>query len=76
MTSDKGELTVATIKAVAKEFDVEGVTKLSYTGKGLTRITAVDKAVNLVVRGGRASLSLSRSMGSRRASTFFIWLQG
>ena len=32
---------------VAQEFDVEGINKLTYVKKGVTRITAVDHAVNL-----------------------------
>ena len=49
-SSDKPgpDLTVETMKMAANEFDVEAIVKLCVTKRGLVRITAVDKAVNLV----------------------------
>jgi|AntAceMinimDraft_12_1070368.scaffolds.fasta_scaffold289855_1 Leucine-rich repeat (LRR) protein len=41
------ELTEEAMKMAAQEFDVEGITKLSCTHKGLVRVAAVGKAVHL-----------------------------
>ena len=47
MAKPGADLTLETIKAAAKEFDIEGVTKFAWVNKGLTRITALDAAAGL-----------------------------